>query len=85
MDMSATTTCLGLSRSRPVIHKAGELRRLYDVNFDSYVLGIVSGPDCPPSSEFPSVFRHADVPMTCVLLQGEVYKAIICLEIAASK
>jgi hypothetical protein len=23
--------------------------------------------------------------MTCVLLQGEVYKAIICLEIAASK
>ncbi|RLN33914.1 origin of replication complex subunit 6 [Panicum miliaceum] len=56
MDMSAIAARLGLSGSRPVIRKAGELRRLCDVNFDSSVLGI-----------------------------GEVCKAIICLEIAASK
>jgi len=35
--------------------------------------------------DFPFFFRRADVPLTCVLLQGEVCKAIICLEIAASK
>ncbi|WVZ66773.1 hypothetical protein U9M48_015953 [Paspalum notatum var. saurae] len=56
MDMSAIAARLGLSGSRPVVRKAGELRRLCDVNFDSSVLGI-----------------------------GEVCKAIICLEIAASK
>lgn len=86
MDMSAIAARLGLSGSRPVIRKAGELRRLCDVNFDSSVLGIVSGPDCPPSSpEFLFFFRREDVPLTLVLLQGEVCKAIICLEIAASK
>lgn len=86
MDMSSIAANLGLSGSRPVIRKAGELRRLCDVNFDSSVLGIVSCPGCLPSSP-SSVFlpprgRASDL---CVLLQGEVCKAIICLEIAASK
>ncbi|OEL35905.1 Origin of replication complex subunit 6 [Dichanthelium oligosanthes] len=85
MDMSAIAARLGLSGSRPVVRKAGELRRLCDVNFDSSVLGIVSDPDCPPSSDLPSFIRHADPSLTLCALQGEVCKAIICLEIAASK
>ncbi|KAF7072671.1 hypothetical protein CFC21_077772 [Triticum aestivum] len=56
MDMSAIAARLGLSGSRPVVRKAAELRRLWDINFDSSVLGI-----------------------------GEVCKAIIYLEIAATK
>jgi hypothetical protein len=63
MDMSAIAARLGLSGSRPVIRKAGELRRLCDVNFNSSVLGIVSGPDCPPSSP---ISRSSSAARTCL-------------------
>ncbi|XP_062189964.1 LOW QUALITY PROTEIN: origin of replication complex subunit 6-like [Phragmites australis] len=83
MDMSAIAARLGLSGSRPVVRKAAELRRLCDVTFDSSVLGIVSAQNyCPPSSCSLSIV--GSVSDLCAL-QGEVCKAIICLEIAASK
>ncbi|KAF7059018.1 hypothetical protein CFC21_065972 [Triticum aestivum] len=84
MDMSAIAARLGLSGSRPFVRKAAELRRLCDINFDSSVLGIVSIPHRPSNHLLSldlSVVRVSDAGFA----QGEVCKAIICLEVAATK
>ncbi|KAK2636227.1 hypothetical protein Ddye_031019 [Dipteronia dyeriana] len=56
MDLSDIAKKLGLSKSKQLVRKAAEFRRLCDVQFDSSVIGV-----------------------------GEVCKAIICLEIAATR
>ncbi|XP_062150048.1 origin of replication complex subunit 6 [Alnus glutinosa] len=56
MDLSDIAKKLGLSEPKHLIRKAGELRRLCDVQFDSSIIGV-----------------------------GEVCKAVICLEIAATR
>jgi origin recognition complex subunit 6 len=84
MDMSAIAARLGLSGSRPVVRKAAELRRLCDINFDSSVLGIVSDPRRPLPYLLPLDLSCAHV-SDVGFAQGEVCKAIICLEIAATK
>ncbi|XP_066395345.1 origin of replication complex subunit 6-like [Miscanthus floridulus] len=78
MDMSAIAARLGLSGSRPVIRKAGELRRLCDVNFDSSVLGI--GEVCKAiicleiaTSKFQVIFDRAEA----VRMSGMSEKAYI--------
>jgi origin recognition complex subunit 6 len=81
MDMSAIAARLGLSGSRPVVRKAAELRRLCDINFDSSVLCIVSNPRRPFPPPLLSLSPFSDA----AFAQGEVCKAIICLEIAATK
>ncbi|XBI53503.1 origin of replication complex subunit 6 isoform X1 [Aegilops tauschii subsp. strangulata] len=84
MDMSAIAARLGLSGSRPVVRKAAELRRLCDINFDSSVLGIVSLPH-RPFNHFSSLDLSGVRVSDAGFAQGEVCKAIICLEIAATK
>ncbi|KAJ4960865.1 hypothetical protein NE237_020775 [Protea cynaroides] len=56
MDLSDIARKVGLSDAKVLIRKAGELRRLSDVQFDSSVFGV-----------------------------GEICKAVICLEIAATR
>ncbi|KAL5098861.1 hypothetical protein RYX36_003188, partial [Vicia faba] len=56
MDISEIAKKLGLSDSELLIRKAAELRRLYDIHFNSSIIGV-----------------------------GEVAKAIICMEIAATR
>jgi hypothetical protein len=66
------------------VRKAAELRRLCDINFDSSVLGIVSDPRRPFPLSTSLVLSRAPV-SDVGFAQGEVCKAIICLEIAATK
>jgi hypothetical protein len=42
MDLSDIAKKLGLSEPKHLIRKAGELRRLCDVQFDSSIIGVVS-------------------------------------------
>ncbi|WOL11546.1 origin of replication complex subunit 6 [Canna indica] len=83
MDFSAIASRLGLANSKPLIRKAGELRRLSDLQFDSSIIGVVS-----PSFTCRSMLRLlCSVPSNILSFsrQGEVAKAIICMELAASR
>ncbi|WOL11711.1 origin of replication complex subunit 6 [Canna indica] len=83
MDFSAIASRFGLANSKPLIRKAGELRRLSDLKFDSSIIGVVS-----PSFSCRSMLRLlCSVPSHILSFsqQGEVAKAIICMELAASR
>lgn len=88
MDINSIAGKLGLAGSKQVIRKAEELRRQADVQFDSSVIGIVGtlsrfrSPLCP-SSKSASILTYPWLSFS--LFQGEVCKAIICLEIAATR
>ncbi|XP_042430825.1 origin of replication complex subunit 6-like [Zingiber officinale] len=82
MDFSAIASRLRLSGSKTLIRKAKELRRLSDVQFDSSITGVVRYL-CLPFLHDPSFLFTFN--KLVLFEQGEVAKAIICLELAASR
>lgn len=85
MDLSDIAQRLGLSESKQLIRKAAEFRRLCDAQFDSSVIGVVS--------TIKLWFIHQNFKQKlkfCLNIfyypfQGEICKAIMCLEIAATR
>lgn len=87
MDLTEIAKKLGIS-DKHLIRKAAELRRLCDVQFDSSVIGVVrvsphfffSFHQCMAVS-----FGSYELLTVSISLQGEVCKAVICMEIAANR
>ncbi|XP_068326988.1 origin of replication complex subunit 6-like [Pyrus communis] len=76
MDLSNIARKLDLDDSKHVIRRAAELCRLCDIQFDSSIIGVISFPQNPKISYL--------INFDCNL-QGEVCKAVICFEIAATR
>lgn len=92
MDLSEIAKKLEISESKHLIRKAAELRRLCDVQFDSSIIGVVSFSSNPWIIERAHEFCVFDFEVVVSVmsefvrdLQGEVCKAVICLEIAATR